>query len=205
MNALTLNLLGDLELRRDGQPVALPPSRKTRALLAYLALHARPFSREHLCELFWELPDDPRGSLRWSLSKLRRLVDTPERCRLIADRLSVGLDVSDVDIDVLCLQRLVAGELDGADTASLEAAAVRYRGPLLEGLDLPNFHDFHSWCLAERQHRPRWRIRPPIHHPAWSAATRSMPCCSRPARRWPGNDRLGWCCCAANPASARRT
>ncbi|WP_373182341.1 BTAD domain-containing putative transcriptional regulator [Halomonas campaniensis] len=159
MNALTLNLLGDLELRRDGQPVALPPSRKTRALLAYLALHARPFSREHLCELFWELPDDPRGSLRWSLSKLRRLVDTPERCRLIADRLSVGLNVSDVDIDVLCLQRLVAGELDGSDTASLEAAAVRYRGPLLEGLDLPNFHDFHSWCLAERERAMRAQAR----------------------------------------------
>jgi len=159
MNALTLNLLGEPELRRDGQPVALPPSRKTRALLAYLALHARPFSREHLCDLFWELPDDPRGSLRWSLSKLRRLVDTPERCRLIADRLSVGLDVSDVDIDVLGLQHLVAGELAEADTASLEAAAVRYRGPLLEGLDLPSFHDFHSWCLAERERAMRAQAR----------------------------------------------
>ncbi|WP_416140492.1 BTAD domain-containing putative transcriptional regulator [Halomonas sp. HK25] len=155
MNALTLNLLGDLELRRDDQPVALPPSRKTRALLAYLALHSRPFSREHLCELFWELPDDPRGSLRWSLSKLRRLVDTPGRCRLLADRLSVGLDVSDLDIDVTSLQRLVAGGLTQAPADTLEAAAVRYRGPLLEGLDLPNFHDFHSWCLAERERAMR--------------------------------------------------
>lgn len=151
MNALTLNLLGDLELRRDGLPVALPPSRKTRALLAYLALHSRPFSREHLCDLFWELPDDPRGSLRWSLSKLRRLVDTPGRCRLLADRLSVGLDVSELDIDVTALQRLVAGGLAEAPVDSLEAIALRYRGPLLEGLDLPNVHDFHSWCLAERE------------------------------------------------------
>ena len=39
----------------------LPPSKKTRALLAYLALGARPYRREHLCELLWELPDDPRA------------------------------------------------------------------------------------------------------------------------------------------------
>ena len=73
MGALTLNFLGGLEVIRDGRLMPLPPSRKTRALLVYLALHSRPFGREQLCELFWELPDDPRGALRWSLSKLRRL------------------------------------------------------------------------------------------------------------------------------------
>lgn len=78
-------------------------------------------------------------------------MDTPGRCRLLADRLSVGLDVSALDIDVTALQRLVAGGLAEAPVDSLEAIALRYRGPLLEGLDLPNVHDFHSWCLAERE------------------------------------------------------
>ncbi|MBB3192434.1 BTAD domain-containing putative transcriptional regulator [Halomonas cerina] len=159
MNALTLNLLGDLEVLQDGRPVALPPSRKTRALLAYLALHTRPIGRDHLCELLWEFPDDPRGALRWSLSKLRRLVDTPDRPRLKADRLSVGLDLEDLDVDVLRLHRLVERELADADLATVEAIAARYRGPFLEGLDLPNLHDFHSWCLAEREGAMRAQSR----------------------------------------------
>ncbi|MGL6212407.1 hypothetical protein [Billgrantia desiderata] len=151
MNTLTLNLLGDLEVIRDGQVLSLPPSRKTRALLAYLARHSRPLSREHLCDLLWELPDDPRGSLRWSLSKLRRLVDTPGRPRLRADRLAVSLDTSDIDIDVAGLHALCNGGLAEADIEALEHTANRYRGPFLEGLELDRFHDFHGWCLAERE------------------------------------------------------
>ncbi|MBF8221231.1 BTAD domain-containing putative transcriptional regulator [Halomonas sp. 328] len=149
--ALTLNLLGELEVIRDGQPLPLPPSKKTRALLAYLALQRRALSREHLCALLWELPDDPRGSLRWSLSKLRRLVDTPGRTRLQADHLSVGLETADIDIDVARLHALHARGLEQADTPELETAAARYRGPFLEGLELDDFHDFHGWCLAERE------------------------------------------------------
>ena len=66
MGGLELRFLGDFEVLRDGRPLSLPPSKKTRALLAYLALQPRRFRREQLCELLWELPDDPRGSLRWS-------------------------------------------------------------------------------------------------------------------------------------------
>ncbi|WP_181872800.1 hypothetical protein [Billgrantia montanilacus] len=151
MNALTLNLLGDLEVIRDGQVLALPPSRKTRALLAYLARHSRPLRREHLCDLLWELPDDPRGSLRWSLSKLRRLVDTPGRPRLRADRLGVSLDTTDIDIDVVGLHALQGTNLTTTAIETLERAACRYRGPFLEGLELDRFPDFHGWCLAERE------------------------------------------------------
>ncbi|MFQ3787183.1 hypothetical protein [Halomonas sp. A29] len=151
MSVLTLNLLGDLEVVRDGQVLALPPSRKTRALLAYLARHSRPLSREHLCDLLWELPDDPRGSLRWSLSKLRRLVDDPDRHRLRADRLGVSLDASDIDIDVVGLHALCHDGLATADIEVLERAVCRYRGPFLEGLELDRFPDFHGWCLAERE------------------------------------------------------
>jgi DNA-binding SARP family transcriptional activator len=74
MSGLELKFLGDFEVRRGGRPLPLPPSKKTRALLAWLGLNERRFRREQLCELLWQIPDDPRGSLRWSLSKLRRLV-----------------------------------------------------------------------------------------------------------------------------------
>jgi DNA-binding SARP family transcriptional activator len=65
-----MDLIGELAVRQGGEAIALPRSRKCRALIAYLAATARPQRREHLCELLWEVPDDPRGSLRWSLSKI---------------------------------------------------------------------------------------------------------------------------------------
>lgn len=158
MAALTLNLLGDLEVIRAGVVMPLPPSKKTRGLLAYLALNDRAFRREQLCELLWEVPDDPRGSLRWSLSKLRRLVDDDKR-RIIADRTNVAFDVEDVTIDVVELRTLAAGGVEEVSLEALETAAGRYRGNFLEGLELSNFHDFHAWCVAEREHAVRAQTR----------------------------------------------
>lgn len=85
MTDLRIQVLGEFSVLRDGACVALPRSRKTRALLAYLALNPGEHRREQLCELFWSLPDDPRGSLRWSLSKLRRLVNDPDAQRIAGD------------------------------------------------------------------------------------------------------------------------
>lgn len=157
MTALELQFLGDFEVRRDGRAVPLPPSRKTRALLAYLSLQPRRFSREHLCRLLWEVPDDPRGSLRWSLSKLRILLDDKERERVLADRASVGVDSESVSIDVRELRRLVTGDIGKIPLETLEAAANRHHGNVLEGLEFSNFHDFHSWCVAERAQSARDR------------------------------------------------
>jgi DNA-binding SARP family transcriptional activator/energy-coupling factor transporter ATP-binding protein EcfA2 len=151
MGTLALKFLGDLSIARDGEALELPPSRKTRALLAYLALTGRAFRREQLCELLWEIPDDPRGSLRWSLSKLRRLVDDDSRERIVADRLAVRFDATDVSIDVSALAAIAHGKLDETPLAELEAAAARYCGTPLEGLELPTFHDYSAWYMGERE------------------------------------------------------
>jgi hypothetical protein len=81
---LSLRLLGRLEVQKSGQPAALPASKKSRALLAYLVATARPQLRERLCELLWEAPDDPRASLLES-RQARPLVDAG-KSRLIGDR-----------------------------------------------------------------------------------------------------------------------
>ncbi|HEU4620302.1 MAG TPA: AAA family ATPase [Gammaproteobacteria bacterium] len=159
MAALTLKFLGELAIVRGGERLELPPSRKTRALLAYLALTGRSFRREHLCELLWEVPDDPRGSLRWSLSKLRRLVDD-DRCeRIVADRLAVRFDAADVAMDVLELADLALHRLDKAPVEELEAAASTYCGTPLEGLELPAFHDYSVWHMGERERAIGHQIR----------------------------------------------
>jgi len=150
-------VLGDLEVIRGDTVLELPPSRKTRGLLAYLALIDRPQRREQLCDLLWEIPDDPRGSLRWSLSKIRKLVDDEDEPRIVANRSTVAFDTRTVDIDVLSLHRFAAGAAE-ASLEELTREAAR-RGNFLEGIDLANFHDFHAWCIGERERTTRSRIR----------------------------------------------
>src|SRR3954470_11640950 len=140
MNGLEFRFLGDFEVRKDGTSLPLPPSKKTRALLAYLSLQPRQFRRDQLCQLLWEIPDDPRGSLRWSLSKLRRLVEGDGRERVLGDRDRVGFDTEGIFIDALALKQLVAAGLSAVATEVLQNAAARFRGNLLEGLEFSSFH-----------------------------------------------------------------
>jgi TolB-like protein len=142
---------------RDGAAVALPPSRKTRALLSYLALTRRPHRREELCETFWDVPDDPRGALRWSLSKIRPLVDEPGSPRLMADRHSVELRVGELDIDFFAAQRAIEGT--SLTAGDLARAAALFRGVLLADLDLPENGQFHSWLLGLREDARRLQAR----------------------------------------------
>jgi DNA-binding SARP family transcriptional activator len=76
--SVVVRLLGPFRVARNGIDATFP-SRKVRALIAYLVMAPRPVHRAKLCELFWDVPDDPRGELRWSLSKIRRLLsDLPK-------------------------------------------------------------------------------------------------------------------------------
>jgi DNA-binding SARP family transcriptional activator len=66
--------LGNLEVLRNG-PVELLPSKKARALLAYLVATERLHERGQLAGLVWDERDDARAALRWTLSRLRPVVD----------------------------------------------------------------------------------------------------------------------------------
>lgn len=149
--SVQLQLMGPLTLTRGGEAIALPPSKKTRALLAYLAIVGKPERRERLCELFWDLPDDPRGALRWSLTKLRPLVDEAVR----ADREWVELTLSDAAVDFRRLRALVQSGLPAASVADLEGALGA--GDLLEGLELPRCEAFQAWRVAHQEDARRWR------------------------------------------------
>ncbi|WP_069881854.1 transcriptional regulator [Bosea sp. BIWAKO-01] len=147
---LELRLLGPLKLLRAGVAVQLPPSRKVRAVLAYLALASRPIPRERLCSLLWQVPDDPRGELRWCLSKLRSLVDEPGRRRIMACDDGIALDLEGCDVDVLRL--LAAAEsgferLGDTDLLTLAAAAEH---EFLEGTELAESIEFEHWVAGRR-------------------------------------------------------
>src|SRR5690349_14925108 len=72
--ALEIRVLGPLTVLRDGVAVPLPRSRKVRALLGFLAATPGPVTRSRLCDLLWDVPNDPRGELRWCLSKVRTVI-----------------------------------------------------------------------------------------------------------------------------------
>jgi DNA-binding SARP family transcriptional activator/pimeloyl-ACP methyl ester carboxylesterase len=156
---LRISVLGQLALLRHCTRVELPPSKKTRALLAYLAVTARSHSRDRLCAMFWPIPDDPRAALRWSLSRLRPLLDEHGCRRIIADRETVGLDLNGAVVDILSLRNAYQNGIDSVSTEALRQAAQALEGDFLEGLDLPDCQEFQSWCLAEREETRRLRVR----------------------------------------------
>ena len=148
---LEIRLLGPLEVRRGGAELELPASRKVQALLAYLALAPRPVTRAHLVELFWDVPDDPKGELRWCLSKLRRLVDAPQRKRVETEGERVRLELSACAVDALEILHATQEGVETLDAARLAALAQSFAGDFLEGLELDCGPEFQSWLGAQRR------------------------------------------------------
>lgn len=145
---IRVRMLGPLAVARAGEPAALPASRKVRALFAYLALAPRPVMRSHLCELLWDAPGDPRGELRWCLSKLRGLIDGP---RVLAREDAIRLDLSDCAVDALEIARAAEEGIRTLSPARCRALAALFEGNFLEGLELERSPAFDGWLTAQRR------------------------------------------------------
>jgi len=150
-----LRVLGDIEVSLGGRRAKLPASKKTRALLGYLVVTGSPHLRDHLCDLLWQGPDDPRGALRWSLTKLRAVLDSD---RINADRERVSFEAEGVQSDVGAIRQALAGGVRDAPTEVLCEVSARFRGELLEGLDLPDCYGYHEWCVSQREGFRRLRV-----------------------------------------------
>ena len=153
---LKIKLLGDFEIQRDGVPIHLPNSRKTRALLGMLLMSASPQRRDHLCDVFWERTSDPRGSLRWSLSKLRALLNDDENQRLVADRERVWIEQTNLFCDALDIQKTAYSQ-----NTNLEAcisAWSKTNETLLPGCDRLKEGMFTSWIESKNLELTKLRI-----------------------------------------------
>ncbi|GLS24468.1 hypothetical protein GCM10007877_01790 [Marinibactrum halimedae] len=124
-------------------------------MLGYLVLTARPHRRDRLCEMFWEIPDDPRGSLRWSLSKIRPLVNELDNERLVADRERASLTTEGIEIDVHRISQALDDKTTSA--SNLKWCHQQLKEPLLDGTELPNQHIYQQWLTAERAEMDRLR------------------------------------------------
>lgn len=147
---MALRMLGPLTVLRGDVPIALPASRKVRALFGYLTLAPHPVTRSHLCELFWDVPNDPRGELRWCLSKIRRLVGEADRIRSESD--TVSLDLTGCHVDALKLDGMAAQGIVLQPLKALCEVADGFAGELLDGFALDRNPAFNAWLVAQRRH-----------------------------------------------------
>ncbi|HVR42215.1 MAG TPA: response regulator [Thermoanaerobaculia bacterium] len=148
MTRLDLQLFGGFRARLDGEELQFP-TKKSEALLAYLAMPAgQTHGREKLAALLWSESGDEqaRQSLRQTLFTLRKALNSEEEIVVSVESDRIGLDASKVTVDVAQF-----GKLLEAKTMEARAEAVDlYRGELLEGLNLAE-ENFESWVGLERE------------------------------------------------------
>jgi len=149
--SIEIHMLGPLRVERNGIALALPASRKVRALLAYLALAPLPSSRSHLCELLWDAPSDPRGELRWCLSKIRGLLGDENSPRVTTSGDTVRLDMADCFVDAIAIAHAAEEGIAALASARRRSLAGLFVGEFLDGLEIERSPVFSGWLTAQRR------------------------------------------------------
>ncbi len=149
MPGVRLELLGGFQLySADREPIILT-ARKSRGLLAYLALDMRrAHARDRLAALLW--PDSgemqARTSLRQALTALRRALGEGADALIAADVETVALAPDALTLDVTEFERGIGlGTVD-----ALRTSLALYRGDLLDGVSAESA-SFEQWLAAERE------------------------------------------------------
>src|SRR5215218_7694594 len=156
--SVEFGILGPLEVRAEGRPVAVGGS-KPRALLAFLLLHPNePVSADALAVALWgeEAPARSTKAVHVNVSRLRKALGDPEALSTTAAgyRLRVGPD----ELDVERFRRLVAdgrGALAADEPekagALLREALALWRGPPLAELAFEPFAQAAIAALQEER------------------------------------------------------
>ena len=145
---LDIRLIGPMRSFDAGGAPVLPRHRKTRALLAVLAIEApAPVARERLASLLWSDRGRPQafGSLRQSVRELQECLRSGAEDMLRASRDTLTLATDGLRVD---LREVLAGTA-APDVRDLAIAALA--GPLLDdlaGID----RAFDAWRAALRAH-----------------------------------------------------
>jgi DNA-binding SARP family transcriptional activator/tetratricopeptide (TPR) repeat protein len=145
---LSVSLVGRFGLRLDGRPIELR-TRKASAVLSYLALtETKQESRERLVGLLWSRSDEEkaRASLRQVVRELRSVLDDAGFGGFVAERLSIGLNIGEVEVDIESVIQLA--ESGRVHPLLLDTPQLDER--LLEGMDDLD-PSFRVWVLAKRQ------------------------------------------------------
>jgi DNA-binding SARP family transcriptional activator len=158
VGALRLQLLGRPQAWRDEQPLVFK-TRKTFALLAYLAAEGGLHPRARLAPLFWpdRDPAEARNNLRTTLVFLRQALGSDADALLLATRLSIGVSPgAPLTLDIQALARAErlanATEAPAGLAEELAQAVALYTGPFLDDANLPGAREFEDWVQEQRAH-----------------------------------------------------
>jgi predicted ATPase/DNA-binding SARP family transcriptional activator len=144
-------LLGSVQIEQDGEPLQGFKSRKTLALLGYLASESQPVPRDFLADLFW--PDLAEDRSRNNLSQALHNISTLWSGCFVADRQTIQFCCpTSTWLDIKVFDELVAR----GEVSSLVMAADLYRGEFMAGMYLDDCPEFEQWLRLEQE---IWRRR----------------------------------------------
>jgi predicted ATPase/DNA-binding SARP family transcriptional activator len=151
---LTLTLLGQVAIARDGQPLSRFRSQTEIALLVFLAQTGQSHSREAIADLLWDASSTAQSlsNLRTALARLRahaadellvtrKTIAMRPECRQAVDSVRLRSD----------LQVIAAPQFPAA-AARLAAALRLYKGDFLAGFYLPGAPRFNDWVVVEQEY-----------------------------------------------------
>jgi DNA-binding SARP family transcriptional activator len=146
MATLELRFLGNVSIHRDGVPLTALTSKKGLALMCYLAVTGRSYTRPALASLCW--PDIPETNALLNLRKALHLLKQHLAPFLLISRHTIALNkAASIWLDATEFEARVFRQ---ADAANLQAAAALYRGDFLSDFYLPDSAAFEDWAAAHR-------------------------------------------------------
>ena len=146
--AIELSLLGGFRARLAAGESLQLPTRKSRGLLAYLAMKPdRPHARETLAALLWGESTETKAhnSLSQAVTALRKALAATSPAPLTIDAASLTFHSTTAEVDALSFERLAAG----SSAEELERAQASYQGELLAGIGIRE-PAFEEWVDLER-------------------------------------------------------
>ncbi|MGI9237014.1 MAG: hypothetical protein ACR2QZ_06435 [Woeseiaceae bacterium] len=141
---LRFQMLGAFEVLEDDRPVPLPHSKKARATLAYVAMGRRPIPRDRLVELFFGETRDPKGGLRWVISRLRAALG---KDAIETTASSIVLPPNSYQLDVERLEVPIAADASISALADMEGVI---RGEFLADVSVARCPAYEAWRLANQ-------------------------------------------------------
>ncbi|MFW6098239.1 MAG: AfsR/SARP family transcriptional regulator, partial [Chloroflexota bacterium] len=152
MTTLDLRLLGPPQIAASSATLHFP-TRKTLALLVYLAVEGGIHSRDALAALLWPDSDGSRAraNLRNTLNYLRNTLPAGESGatpHLIVERDALGFNAqAPHSLDWQILEKAAAGD----DERLLQQALDCYRGDFLQGFTPGDAPQFDHWVSLHRE------------------------------------------------------
>lgn len=154
--ALHIKTLGGLSITHNGRPLTSLASRKTGALLVYLACTGREHPRDVLADMLWDgrTQQQAMANLRVVLSSLRKEVGT----FLTISRTTAAIKpTATITVDAHQLEQVATAVQNQKTIQSPEQAQqlqqvlARYEGDFLAGFFLPETVGFESWTTTQRE------------------------------------------------------